>query len=124
VIATAAVCLAMNIYHEARGESIDGMIAVAQVTLNRVEASEYPDDICEVVYQRKQFSWTADPNDIDDVESYTLAALIAEEVIDGRTADLVYGALHYYAPHAADPYWANDFVIAAQIGRHVFLVED
>ena len=51
-------CLAMNIYHEARSESMQGQIAVAQVTLNRVEHDKWPSTICEVVYEPKQFSWT------------------------------------------------------------------
>ena len=51
-------CLAMNIYHEARGERMEGQIAVAQVTLNRAAHEEWPSTICDVVYQPKQFSWT------------------------------------------------------------------
>ena len=51
-------CLALNIYHEARSESMEGQIAVAQVTLNRVAHSEWPSTICEVVSEPKQFSWT------------------------------------------------------------------
>ena len=51
-------CLAMNIYHESRGERLEGQIAVAQVTINRMEHTKWPSTICEVVYQPKQFSWT------------------------------------------------------------------
>ena len=51
-------CLAMNIYHEARGERWEGQIAVAHVTMNRVAHDEWPNNVCDVVYQKKQFSWT------------------------------------------------------------------
>lgn len=52
-------CLAENIYYESSGESLAGKLAVAKVTLNRTEHPKFPDTICEVVYQRKQFSWTS-----------------------------------------------------------------
>ena len=52
-------CLAANLYFEARGESIKGQIAVAEVTLNRVKANQYPNSVCNVVFQRKKFTWVA-----------------------------------------------------------------
>ena len=48
------ICLAQNIYHEARGEMIEGQIAVSNVVINRVESKQFPNDICSVVYQRNQ----------------------------------------------------------------------
>lgn len=56
--AEARACLVKNVYWEARGESRAGMKAVAQVTLNRVRAAQWPDSVCEVVRQPRQFSWT------------------------------------------------------------------
>jgi len=53
-------CLALNIYHEARGETFEGKLAVAAVTLNRVRHKRFPDGVCEVVWQPRQFSWTHD----------------------------------------------------------------
>lgn len=50
-------CLAKNIYFEARGESLTGMIAVANVTMNRVDSSHYPNTICGVVYQARHSTW-------------------------------------------------------------------
>jgi len=50
-------CLATNIYHEARGESFSGKIAVANVVLNRVESKKYPNTICDVVYQAVYSEW-------------------------------------------------------------------
>jgi spore germination cell wall hydrolase CwlJ-like protein len=51
-------CLAKNVYYESRGEPHKGQLAVALVTLNRVEDPRYPKSICGVVYQKHQFSWT------------------------------------------------------------------
>ena len=54
-------CLAKNIYHEARGESIAGIMGVAQVTLNRAD-TQYrgKKTLCDVVHDSHQFSWTKD----------------------------------------------------------------
>ena len=56
----AAHCLAIAMYYEARNQPIDGQLAVAQVIMNRVESPRYPDTVCEVVWQPKQFSFTHD----------------------------------------------------------------
>ena len=54
LISTAALCLALNVFHEARGEFIPGQYAVALVTLNRAEHD--PAKVCDVVFKRHQFS--------------------------------------------------------------------
>ena len=46
LLATPLMCMAMNVYHEARNESTMGQLAVAQVVLNRVEDDRFPDDVC------------------------------------------------------------------------------
>ena len=124
-------CLARNIYHEARGEDIDGQIAVAQVTLNRVDSPRYPNSICDVVYHDKgprawdcQFSWTCDgkPDQPTDMAAYGLATLIATEVIKGEPEDYVGGALHYVARTALDRRWVKRMHVHGRIGRHYFLV--
>ena len=53
-------CGAQNVYHESRGEPDLGMVAVAQVVSNRIKSPRFPDTVCEVVYQHKQFSWVND----------------------------------------------------------------
>ncbi|MDH5229562.1 MAG: cell wall hydrolase [Gammaproteobacteria bacterium] len=125
-------CLAMNVYHEARGEPVEGQVAVALVTMNRVAAKNYPNTVCKVVWQRRQFSWTHDgrsdrPN---DKKSWEQARKIANFVYNKYTSlksmsagaiDITKGALHYYAPKHADPYWADYKEITREIGGHVFL---
>ena len=54
------IALACNIYYEARTEGREGMMAVVAVTLNRVANKHYPNTVREVVWARKQFSWTHD----------------------------------------------------------------
>ena len=56
----AVVCLALNVYHEAKNQPMIGQIAVAQVVMNRVEDDRYPDDVCSVVEQGPTYSWTDD----------------------------------------------------------------
>ena len=84
-------CLATNIYHEARSESTIGKIAVAWVTVNRVNTERYPDTICGVVYDavldskgnpkrhQCQFSWYCDgkSDDIKNKDAWYEAVQIA-----------------------------------------------
>jgi spore germination cell wall hydrolase CwlJ-like protein len=63
-------CLTDTIYHEARGESLAGQKAVAMTVINRVKHPEFPDSICSVVYQPKQFSWTTQKLKIRNSEMY------------------------------------------------------
>ena len=126
-------CLALNVYHEARGEGLDGMIAVGQVTMNRVASNKYPDTICHVVYQYKQFSWTLDnkpqsgysiyhhPREQYSIKRWENAVDVAHAVINqtmgvGISKDV----LHYHADYVS-PYWAKEMNMVANIGGHVFL---
>ncbi|MCG6969059.1 MAG: cell wall hydrolase [Gammaproteobacteria bacterium] len=118
-------CLAMNIYHEARGEPGMGQYAVAQVTLNRVASTRYPNDVCRVVHQRAketaQFSWTLD--DITDIpkesKAWIDAIRVAKEVYrQEKTADIG-DALFYHADYVS-PRWASKKDKVAKIGRHIF----
>jgi cell wall hydrolase len=117
VVTAAIVCLALNIYHEARGEPVDGQIAVAQVTLNRVASPDYPDTVCEVVYDHKQFSWTINPPKVTEPDAYELAFFIASNM--DQFDDFTQGALYYYT--GPDPYWASSFELVGQIGNHKFM---
>lgn len=114
-------CLAMNIYHEARGESIDGQIAVAQVTMNRAAHKSWPETICKVVYQKKQFSWTHTIKDTTpyDNDSWETAKTIARSVYEGKEDNLVDGAVFYHADYVS-PYWAKSYTKVGKIGTHIF----
>jgi len=118
----ALLCLALNIYHEARGEPIEGQIAVAQVTLNRVASPDYPDDVCSVVYEPHQFSWTTKkPHPpAKRNEAYIQARDVARGVLNGELGGILhYGTLWYHAK-GVSPHWASEKVFDKKIGGHVF----
>ena len=115
-------CLALNVYHEARGEAEAGRLAVAAVTLNRVRDPRFPSSICEVVWQRKQFSWThiaPRHHVITDAESWEQALVIARLFISGATISLVGDATHYHSIHV-QPSWQDKSKLVAQLGDHYF----
>lgn len=121
-------CLALNIYHEARGEPDEGKLAVGHVVLNRVLSGRFPSTVCEVVQQggeirrhRCQFSWWCDgrsdtPRNRRDWQRSSELALA---IYWGQTDDPTEGALWYHADYVS-PAWRNDFVQGRTIGRHIF----
>jgi N-acetylmuramoyl-L-alanine amidase len=123
-------CLTKNVYHEARGEPIEGQYAVAEVTMNRVASKHYPNTVCEVVYQanfdviRKRnvsaFSWTElNLTAPVDRRIWNRAWKIAEEVFDKRAHPRVEGALFYHSKYIR-PRWSRRKRHVAKIGRHIF----
>lgn len=125
-------CLALNIYFEARGEPADGQYAVGLVTMNRMESPRYPNTVCSVVWQPRQFSWTHDGKSDrpTDKRAWKRALHIADFIYHKyrslpeqarATLDRTKGALHYYAPKLADPYWAKVKQVTYTAGGHIFL---
>ena len=136
-------CLAMNIYHEARGESPAGQGAVADVVMNRVNDLRYPNTICDVVYQAKfsewwmksegkkvplknkcQFSWYCDGKDDTPAIGYAWSdsqTVARNMIIHGKYRGITKGSTHYHASHV-DPYWANsrNMRLVSRIGEHIF----
>ena len=119
------LCLATAIFFEARGEPIDGQELVASVILNRVEHPRYPDTVCEVVNQPKQFSYTHDgmSNDPKDYTDYP--DKVAWKKIVGLARDtLDNGVINPYIImyHNTDvePYWAEHYTLSGQVGNHIF----
>jgi spore germination cell wall hydrolase CwlJ-like protein len=110
-------CLAKNIYHEARSESLRGQLAVAHVTLNRVDSGRYSSSLCGVVYQRNQFSWTQNPPVISNVSLYKKIKVLAYDVIMGKTTDPTRGALSFHNK-TVDPGWKKSPKIV--IDNHIF----
>ena len=124
-------CLAINIYHEARGEPKAGQYAVAEVTLNRVDSKHYPNTICKVVYQKNwdkirkryvsAFSWTELDYAINvKSKQWRDAMAIAEEVYSGDSESQVGSALFYHANYIKKPSWARKKKVKARIGKHIF----
>lgn len=122
-------CLQQNIFFEARNQSTLGQVAVAWVTINRMESNSYPDTICGVVWQNKQFSWTHDgksdtPSDnVLEQRAWEDAELVAEvALLDWARAQLspVEDAVMYHADWIEDPYWAASYETVVKIDNHIF----
>lgn len=110
-------CLAKNIYHEARGESAKGQLAVALVTLNRVNHTNFPDSVCDVVYAKHQFSWTKKRLKIVDSAAWIKAKEIAYKAISEYEVLKQFKATHFH--HVSiNPGWNLKRV--SKIGNHVF----
>lgn len=112
-------CMLKNIYHEARGETVQGMQAVALVTLNR--ASQSGRSICDVVYAHKQFSWTIGLKQKRKllVDNYDAVHRVASDAVAGRLHDITSGATHYHTTRVK-PYWAKTLDKIGNIGQHIF----
>jgi spore germination cell wall hydrolase CwlJ-like protein len=116
-------CLAENIYYEAGFEPRDGKIAVAMVTLNRVQDPQFPKDICSVVKQRTkstcQFSWFCEHKTIQNTSAYLQARDIALLVYANyeKMYDMTEGALFYHADYV-NPRWKLERTTV--IGSHIF----
>ena len=116
-------CLAENIYFEARGESHLGQMAVAWVTLNRVNDPNFPDTICEVVWEEGQFSWTEDgksdkPTDIDawlDAQTTAWKVYYSQD----KQFDPTDGATMFHANYVK-PKWRKKYDQTSRIDNHVF----
>ena len=114
------LCLAKNIYYEARGEPVQGKIAVAQVTLNRVtHRTEFDANICGVVYARNQFSWTHERHREPRGDAWLEAQAIARAVLQG-TAYLPNFRALYFHNQTVKPQWSRTKELVSRIGNHTF----
>lgn len=116
-------CLAKNMYHEAKGEGQIGMMAVAQVTLNRLKTGIWGNTVCDVVMSPYQFSWTL-KKDIKwkhpKGEHWENAKAMAENVLKkGARLKTLSNALYFHATYV-NPRWASQRYMVSQIGNHIF----
>lgn len=125
-------CLAEALYFEARGESVKGIFAVGEVILNRVRHPDFPNDVCDVVYQgtgkrfQCQFTYSCDGRKevIAEPKAYRKVGKIAALMLDGQAPmDLTGGATHYHTK-SVKPRWARVFPRTATIGYHHFYRKD
>ena len=112
--------LALNMYREARGESLQGQLAVAEVTLNRVKHKSFPSTICSVISQKNQFTWYAkqgisNPNTKKFKEMLSLSrAILSNKVQLPKT-----GAL-YFVNSSTRPSFLRNKKHVADIDNHSF----
>jgi spore germination cell wall hydrolase CwlJ-like protein len=122
-------CLARNIYFEAGNEPFEGKVAVAQVTVNRAQARGFPEDLCQVVYQKNiiyervicQFSWYCDrvaTARIIHQPVFNESMEVAKKVLlEGFRLPGLTEALYYHADYV-NPGWRREKI--TKIGRHIF----
>lgn len=134
------ICLAKNIYYEARSSNLADRAAVADVVLNRVNDTRYPNTICEVVQQGQQkpswknpdqmvmvrnkcqFSWYCDgkADDPQDEDAWADAQMLAYAIIEeNKYRGISEGSTHYHATYVS-PRWAKHFQLVGRIGAHIF----
>ena len=137
MIAEALMCMALNIYHEAKNQSMLGQIAVGQVVMNRVEDRRFPNTVCEVVKQavtykgtdvpvlhKCHFSWYCDGKDDipDDETGWATAQYVAGSILyANKHRGITEGATHYHASYVR-PKWTRDRGMnhIGRIGAHIF----
>lgn len=113
-------CLADNLYHEARGEGMRGMVAVANVVINRRNDHHFPQDICKIIYQPKQFSWTIKRKLRKMKVKHTQEMLLISELaLRGLLRDITHGSQFYHANYVK-PSWAYYMKHQATVGKHRF----
>ncbi len=121
-------CLTEALYFEARGESVKGQFAVAEVILNRVDSRSFPRTVCSVVRQGTgngkhacQFSYKCDGKNENMTEkgAYHRAGKIAKLMLEGEPRILTKGATYYHST-AVNPSWARKFTNTTKIGVHKF----
>lgn len=121
-------CLALTVYHEARGEPDIGKQAVAHVVMNRSRDARFPQRLCDVAWQDRgplgddcQFTWTCDGrSDLPkDARAWRESLDIAKQVYEGKSEDPTGGALWFHADDV-DPVWRQAMNSGQQIGQHIF----
>ena len=142
-------CLAQNVYFEAKSEPLAGQYAVADVVLNRVQDTRYPNTICEVVREgpikeswktrqhadlpdeeriyhpiknRCQFSWYCDgkADVIRDSDAWRMAQIVAYKILHTeKMRGITEGATHYHADYVS-PKWAKSIQLVGSISTHIF----
>ena len=130
-------CLVEALYHEARSESLLGMLSVANVILTRKESSTFPNTICKVVHQGKywkdnpikdkcHFSYWCDgrPERFTDMAGLIKSINVAEMSLKGIQVRQTVGSTHYHASYIT-PSWASNphFKALGQLGNHIFYID-
>nr|WP_254655289.1 cell wall hydrolase [Roseobacter sp. GAI101] len=120
-------CLSEALYFEARGETVKGQFAVAEVIMNRVKSARFPGSLCSVINQgtgkkfRCQFTYTCDgyAEVIAEPKAFAQVAKIARATLDGAVPSITDGATYYHTT-AVKPRWSRVFTRTAKIGVHLF----
>ena len=113
-------CLMSAAYHEARGEPLEGRVAVVEVVLARRESGRWPSNACSVIAQRSQFSFVRRGHipGVPQSSESTFRQLVID-VLTGRESSSAKGATFFHATYVR-PSWRHRLRHVSQIGRHMF----
>lgn len=119
------LCMAKNLYYEAAMEPYEGKLAVAQVTMNRANSSQFPASVCDVVYQKTgrtyQFSWVGEKvSEVRNKYAWEECLIVAKKALTERKLhDTIYKTqAMYYHNTSVNPAWKLKYV--TKIGNHLF----
>lgn len=120
-------CLTEALYFEARGETVKGQFAVAEVIMNRVDSERFPASACGVINQgtgkkyQCQFTYTCDGHKeiISEQQAFERVSKVARVALDGKAPELTQGATHYHTT-AVNPRWSKTYTKTTAIGTHIF----
>jgi spore germination cell wall hydrolase CwlJ-like protein len=110
-----------NLHHEARGENSKGMVAVANVVMNRANHPNFPQTVCGVIYERFQFSWVGNVKPVAVSRADDTAKLIAyEAVVNKSLKDNTGGALFFHATYSRFSWNTSKVIVTRKVGDHIF----
>ena len=125
-------CLTAALWHEARGEGLQGIKAVASVIENRKQSPQYPSTYCKIIKQHKQFSFVQDGKPIHKLEQqvkpsekevFALVSSLAEQMLQGRFKPVLPARVLHYTTHAVSNQWTAKMQVVAKVGNHRFYVQ-
>ena len=116
-------CLANAVYFEARGEPLQGQLAVAEVVMNRAASGRYPASLCGVVVQPAQFSFVRRgriPRADRASEAWRRAVGVARVAVERMAPRLLPPSCLWYHANYVSPSWGRRLAETTRIGLHIF----
>jgi|TARA_R110000822_G_scaffold46237_1_gene123200 N-acetylmuramoyl-L-alanine amidase len=125
IMIAAATCLALALFHEARGEPALGQLMVAKVILNRVASDRFPDTVCDVIMQHRQFSFVQNGKfpKLKDQKAWKSSQDLANQILEDKRI-LPQSVADHYHTESVRPVWRKDLHRVSKIGKHIFLSYD
>ena len=124
-------CLTAALFHEAKGEGLIGIKAVASVIENRKHNADYPGTYCKIIKQHRQFSFVLEGKPIHKLEQqvkpserevFALVSKLAEQMLQGRFKPVLPAKVLHYTTHAVKNQWTQKMQVVAKVGNHRFYV--